>query len=289
MPDRVFDGRAFRAKRRAADLTQRQIAEAVGVQEAAVARWESTATKPPAEKLARLAQLVGERLDALFPRQGQPDLADLRADAGYSQKATAQITGTSTPSSVRKAESGIRRLSDESVALLAAAYGVSEEKLRAAQERSFGDTPRAAEPEVPSTLAEKITFVLENTYPAQPAPSDAEIATAVNEHAGAAVVTERDVRDLRTGAVTEAAPIVLDGLASLFGVKPMYFQSEDAVTRQVAEGLKLLASKRRGDVGQIAARGMGEDGLSAELLAIVNEVVADLAGRPRRDSSGTQR
>ncbi|MFI1013054.1 helix-turn-helix domain-containing protein [Streptomyces sp. NPDC020965] len=283
MPDRVFDGRAFRAKRRAADLTQRQVADAVGVQEAAVARWESETTKPLPETLPVLARLLGLPLGTLFPREGKPDLADLRADAGYSQKDTIAITGASTTSSVRKAESGVRRLSDELVALLAAAYGVSEGTLRAGQERSFGNTAPDEENGVPSTLAEKIQFALDRTYPGESAPSDAQLAAAVNEYAGATVVSGEDIRDLRTGAVTEAAPIVLEGVADMLGVKLAYLKSDDAVTRQVVEGLTLLASKRRGDVGQIAARGMGAEGLSADLLAIVNEVVADLAQRPRPD------
>ncbi|MFF8958689.1 helix-turn-helix domain-containing protein [Streptomyces sp. NPDC014894] len=291
MPDRPFDGRAFRARRRAADLTQRQIAEAVGVQEAAVARWESETTKPLPETLPILARLLGMSLDTLFPREGKPDLADLRADAGYSQKDTIAITKASTTSSVRKAESGVRRLSDELVALLAAAYGVSERALRAAQERSFGNAaPDEAEgTAMPSSLAEKIRFALDSTYSVGSAPSDAQIAAAVNDYAGAAVVSQADIRDLRTGVVTEAVPIVLEGMADMLGFKPAYFQSEDAVTRQVVEGLTLLASKRRGDVGQIAARGMGAEGLPADLLAIVNEVVAEYARRPGPGTSNPQR
>ncbi|MFI6287623.1 helix-turn-helix transcriptional regulator [Streptomyces sp. NPDC051018] len=288
MPVRLFDARAFRAERRAADLTQRQVAEAAGVQEAAVARWESATTQPLPEMLPTLARVLGKPIDALFPRQGPPDLADLRADAGYSQKDTAALTGTTTASSLRKAEHGVRRLTAEAVSLLAAGYGVSEEALQAAQERTFGVEASEPEPGLPSTLAEKIAFMLEQTYPDQNAPSDADIASGINRHAGATVFTARDVRDLRTGTPVEAPPIVLDGLAAFFGVKPLYFQSEDAVTRQVAEGLKLLASKRRGDVGQVAARGMGAEGLSADLLAIVNSVVEDLARRPRQDGSSPQ-
>ncbi|WP_328335924.1 MULTISPECIES: helix-turn-helix transcriptional regulator [unclassified Streptomyces] len=138
MPARVFDGRRFRAVRRAADLTQAAIAQEVGVLEPAVTRWESGDTTPPPERLPRLAQIVGQPLDGLFPRVGLPDLVDLRTDAGYSQKDTSAITKTLSPSPVRKAEGGKRRLSKSLVPLLAEAYGTSTAELLAAQERSFG-------------------------------------------------------------------------------------------------------------------------------------------------------
>lgn len=141
----------------------------------------------------------------------------------YSQYQTRELIGTKSSGPVANAERGKRRLSPKFQEPLAKAYRVPVEELLAAQERSFGiEVPAASGgSSVPRSVAEKITYLLEHSYPgAQTPPSDAEIARAVNEHAGGQVITETGVRDLRTGDDAELPPLVASGLAEVFDVSP---------------------------------------------------------------------
>lgn len=295
MPPRHFDGRRVRSRRRAVDLTQSQVAEALNVGGPAVASWETGHSAPDEEKLPALARALGQELDVLFPRDGLPDLVDVRCDAGFAQYETAALIGTKSAVPVANAERGRRRLSEGFVQPLAHAYGVSVEELLAAQERSFGnevpapETPAGRSSEVPQSLAEKITYLLDHSYPGDKTPpTDTEIARGVNQHAGAQVVSEADIRRVRTGAEPTVSPVVSEGLAEVFGVSALYFEADsgDAAARQVMEALRFLASVRQGAVTQAAARGHGV--LSDDALAFVNDLVAELQERDLPGSSRTE-
>lgn len=287
MPERTFDRARFRTVRRASEMTQEQIAGEMGVQESVVNRWEGGGITPPAEKLPKLAALVGLPLARLAPREGFPDLADLRCDAGFSQGETAAVIGTSSPSPVRKAEGGVRRLSKRFEEPLACAYGVSVEELRAAQERSFGnevpaDVARLPDREpladlgMPQTTAEKITYLLDRTYEAAGRPSDGELAWLANEAAGGPLLTEDLVRALRTGEQPAAEPEVLDALADALDVPPVFFRSNDREVARIVARIKSV----RSDFEVMAARG-GEEGVPPELLEFVNAAFADILGGGR--------
>ncbi|MEU6375862.1 helix-turn-helix transcriptional regulator [Streptomyces sp. NPDC046909] len=277
--------------RRAAEVAQTDVATAVGVADSTVAGWETGLATPDPEKLPALAKALRRALDDLFPRTGLPDLTDLRCDAGYYQYETAKLIGTKSAGPVAGAERGERRLKDKYVPALAVAYGVSEEELRRAEDRSIAKAQGGeAEPEAtgtapastgpPGTLAERITLILERSYPGeQGPPADEEIADAINAHAGAQVVSAAGVLDLRTGAVETASPVVLEGLATFLGVSPMYFQPDDAVARQVYEGLQLLSASRKGAVGRVKGRGMGSQGLPTNVMEFVNDLVTELEER----------
>ncbi|MFK8905918.1 helix-turn-helix transcriptional regulator [Streptomyces sp. YS-3] len=279
MPARRFEAQRLLIARREEGLKQSDVAQAVGVSSARVSAWETGRSVPDPEKLPRLAEAVGRDLDVLFPRAGRPDLKDLRADAGYSQAATRELTKTSTAGPVAAAENAQRRLAKEYEQRLADGYGVSVEALRRAQERSFGhDVPEPGEPEpadavqvgsttLPTTLEGKIAYLLEQL----PDPlSDVEVAARGNSRAGAHVLTADLVRGLRTGAVLNASDDVLGALAEALETTPLIFRSGDAgVQRVIAETLVL-----RNQVAAIAARGGEEEGLSAELLAFINQEVA---------------
>ncbi|MFF4324651.1 helix-turn-helix domain-containing protein [Streptomyces sp. NPDC001568] len=291
MPVRHVDGHLLRKVRRAADLTQGEVADRLGVTVPAVVGWENGKSLPDGEKLPALAQALGADLDELFPRPLPPDLADLRCDAGYSQYQTAAITGTRSAGPVANAERGRRRLSEKFLPLLAQAYGVDVEELLAAEERSFSPAPpdaaapvRVAEPEpgaapaepragLPGTLSEKLAHLLAETYTA-PHPTDAQIAAHGNAKAGAAVLSEDLVRGLRTGEVEAASEEVLDALAAALAVPPLFFRSDDAEVHRIISGMRLV----RGGLAGIAARG-GDDGLPAELLDFIGGVVDGM--RPR--------
>ncbi|MEU9004032.1 helix-turn-helix transcriptional regulator [Streptomyces sp. NPDC059982] len=294
MPPRRFDGRRVRTVRRAAELTQSEVARAVGVADPTVASWETGQSSPDGERLPALARVLGRDLDDLFPRNGLPDLTDLRCDAGYSQYQTKVLIGTKSAGPVANAERGKRRLKDSFVRPLAGGYRVTVDALLAAQERSFGhDVPApsgeqvGSDSQMPNSLGEKITYLLEHSYPGeQVPPSDAEIAHAVNKFSGGPVISKDGIRELRTGAEQAASPIVREGLAALFGVSPMFFQPDDTVAQQVYEGLQLLLAARKGAVGRVAARGLGPEGLPEDVLRFLNEVVAEMQERDLPGTSG---
>jgi transcriptional regulator with XRE-family HTH domain len=277
MPARQFDRNRVRAVRRAKDLKQDDVAKSLAVSRAAVARWENGKDCPAADKLPALANALSEPLEKLFPRDGAPDLADLRADAGYNQSRASTIINASR-APLSNAERGIRRLDSDYVPLLADAYGVSTEELLAAQEVSFGNCAPPP-PRLPQTLAEKITYLLENTYPDQEPPTDAEIAQGINAKAGSAIVTADDVKVLRTGTGTAGIdpedPALLDGLSAVFAVSRMYFQPNEKVAGEVIEGIRFLTLIQQGKILGLAARG-NDSGLSETMLAKINDLVAEI-------------
>lgn len=275
MPPRQFDGSRVRAVRRGRDLSQQQLGDMVGVGGPAVARWENGQDFPKGEKLPAIAKALHKPLDDLFPHDGPPDLQLLRCDAGLSIAQAAEIIGASrTP--LGNAESGRRRLSDAYVKPLAKAYGVTEHELLVAQDRSFG--VRVPSASGPRTIEEKINYLLQHGYVGQEAPSDEEIARAVNEHAGAATVTAGDIVALRTGATTDASDVVRAGLAHALQVDAALFQDDAELSpeaRQLLEAFRFIGSIHRGQILGLAARG-NSLGLSAEMMATINNLVGEL-------------
>lgn len=57
--------------RRSKNLTQLQLAGALGVTRSTVAMWESGESLPRADKLPQLAQILGCTIDDLFPRDNK--------------------------------------------------------------------------------------------------------------------------------------------------------------------------------------------------------------------------
>ncbi|MEU9856134.1 helix-turn-helix transcriptional regulator [Streptomyces sp. NPDC047974] len=284
MPARRFDRARVRSVRRAAEISQSDVASALGAADSTVAGWELGSSVPDQEKLPALARVLHQPLNDLFPREGLPDLTDLRCDAGLYRYEMAAVIGTKSDGPVAGAEQGVRRLKDRYLPFLAEAYHVTVDEVRRAQDRSMakalGESVEnqtvgtAANEKLPQTLQEKITLLLEKSFPGpEGPPGDAEIATAINAHAGGNVITGTGVRDLRTGASEAATPLVLEGLADFLGVTPLYFQPDDQVAAQVYEGLQLLAAHREGKVGRVRARGAGAQGLPPNLLALVSDLV----------------
>ncbi|EHM30787.1 hypothetical protein SPW_0782 [Streptomyces sp. W007] len=225
-----------------------------------------------------LAEALNRPLDDLFPRDGLPDLIDLRCDAGLYRYETKAIIGTKSDGPVAGAEQGIRRLKDRYVPALAAAYGVTEDELKRAQDRSFGEADEdAAEAEkAPETLAEKITLLLERSYPGRTAPGDQEIADSVNAYAGSQVTSAEAIEALRTGEDDAPVPVVLEGLAQFFDVSKLYFEQNEDIARQVYEGLRFMYAAKQGKVGRVRARGMGDEGLPADVLSILNDLTSEM-------------
>lgn len=279
MPPRRFEGAVLRHERRAADLTTAVLAERIGVSRPQVTIWETGKNFPTLDRLPAIARALGRPLDELFPRDGDPDLADLRCDAGLTQKEAGAAIGTSHDP-VHHAEKGRRRLDPSYVPVLAVAYQVTEDELLAAQDRSFGiAAPAPNAPPVPDTLAEKITYLLEATWP-QGAPADADLAKDINERVGRPLVTGPQFQDLRTGrqqmvdvaASTADESALYEAMAEVMGVSALFFQPDDAVARQVLAGIQVLAAGRKGMA--LAARGAEELGVSPQMLAALTEMIA---------------
>ena len=55
--------------RKAAELSQKQLAASLGVGQSAIAAWETGAAYPSADKLPLIADTLGCTIDALFGRQ----------------------------------------------------------------------------------------------------------------------------------------------------------------------------------------------------------------------------
>nr|WP_223241848.1 helix-turn-helix transcriptional regulator [Streptomyces sp. CBMA123] len=270
----------MRAARRGQELSQGDLAAKVGVTAPAVAKWESGQDLPKGEKLPAIAAALGLPLDDLFPHDGPPDLQLLRCDAGLSIAQAAEAIGASRLP-VSNAERGRRRLSDAYVQPLAEAYGVTEEVLSAAQDRSFGLRPGASgdnSASAPRTIGEKINYLLEHGYVGQEAPSNEEIARLVNDHAGGPVLAADDVAALRAGTTAEVSEVVRAGLAEALQVDVDLFQDDaevDPAAREFLEAVRFLGSIQRGQILGLAARGSG-GGLSAEMMAKINDLVGEL-------------
>ncbi|OCC11508.1 helix-turn-helix transcriptional regulator [Streptomyces sp. PTY087I2] len=280
MPPRQFDGSRVRAVRRQRDMHQKELGKMVGVSGPTIARWESGQDFPKGEKLPVIASALRQPLDELFPHEGPPDLQLLRCDAGLSVAEAAAIIRTSR-APVSNAESGRRRLNDNYVRPLAAAYGVTEDELLSAQDRSFGIRPtslRDDQETAPRTIGEKINFLLQYGPTGQKTLSDAEIARLVNHYAPAAVVTTEDIVHLREGTATEASDEVRDGLAHAFQVPPWLFGDDAELTplvREFLEAIRFIGSIHQGQVLGLAARGNSE-GLTVEMMAGINRLVGEL-------------
>ncbi len=150
------------------------------------------------------------------------------------------------------------------------------------------------------TLAEKITWLLHNAFPSgggpgDGVPSDRQVVYAINRRAGRHVIGHTTFWKLRTGktnpetrAPYAASEDMLEGIAAFFDVDPRFFKSRSEVVGQVVESLRFLRSVHNGDITGIAGRGLGEEGLSHELMAFMNEVLAQDhgAGGHHGDGSG---
>ncbi|MFH0246168.1 helix-turn-helix domain-containing protein [Streptomyces sp. HK10] len=281
MPARRFEGRVLRQARRAADITAATLANRIGVARPQISKWESGKSFPALEKLPAIAEALGRDLDDIFPRSGEPDLLDLRCDAGLTQKEASARIGTSHIP-VINAEKGRRRLDPQYVPLLAQAYGVTEEELLGAQDRSFGvvtAAPNIASTPLPRTLAEKIDYLLASTYAPADVPGDTDLTEWVNARVGRALLTPEQFTALRCGRRTLAEVLpehreqsaFYGALGETLGVSPLFFQPDDAVARQVMEGIRFLAAGGR-DLA-LAARGAEELGVSPAMLAQLTALI----------------
>ncbi|WP_372412747.1 helix-turn-helix domain-containing protein [Streptomyces luteireticuli] len=289
MPPRQFNGMKLRIARRRTGLSQERFGARLGLSKATIVQYEkfgvAGGSAPPPERLPSIAEALGADLETMFPRVGEPDLADLRADAGLTQAKAAELLRT-TRVPLSQAENGSRKLPLELRAKAAALYGVTPEELEAAETRSSpkgrsgpfeaGDLPA-------ETLSEKIRAVLAD----RPQVTDEAVAAAVN-HAAGSSLGPQDIAALRsrTRAAEEVfagLPMgaVREGLASALGVTPFDFMPGQQVEQQVMAGLQYLADQRGGGP-RMAAR--GETIIAPEMYDVLVELLARQA--PEQGSKG---
>lgn len=123
----------------------------------------------------------------------------------------------------------------------------------------------------PRTLQEKILYLLDHAFPDGP-PSDREFCRIVESQGGS--LSHSYFGKLRKGQITEVRDETLQALALGFGLENWrFFKDESAVVEEVMAGLALLAGTRTGDISGLAGRGIGDAGLSPDLLDFVLDQV----------------
>jgi transcriptional regulator with XRE-family HTH domain len=130
-----FDPERLRQLRRAAGLTQRELAERAGTDHTTIAKYESRDRIPYVERLAGLARALGVT-PAQLTQTGAGTLTELRVVAGLTQASVAERAGL-----VRSRYAGLERgeiasLDPAVAARLADAFGVSVEEIANAHAQS---------------------------------------------------------------------------------------------------------------------------------------------------------
>jgi len=119
----------------------------------------------------------------------------------------------------------------------------------------------------PRTLQEKIIYLLDHAFP-DGTPSDREFCRIVESQGGA--LSHSYFGKMRKGQITEVRDDTLQALALGFGISNWrFFKDESEVVEEVMAGLALLAGTRTGDISGLAGRGVGDAGLSPDLLEFV--------------------
>ena len=133
--NRRFSARALRAARQTAGWSRVQLADRVGVSEAAVKAWETGARAPRAGTQVRLAQALGldfEDLEAAAPADA-PDLRRLRESLGLTRAEAAGLLGIDA-SALKRVEAGAELPPDPKA--MCRVYGVTAGELAAVVRRT---------------------------------------------------------------------------------------------------------------------------------------------------------
>ncbi|NML50712.1 hypothetical protein HHL19_19565 [Streptomyces sp. R302] len=136
-------------------------------------------------------------------------------------------------------------------------------------------------PELQS-LQQKVEYMLEKTFPGQKV-SGRTFAELVRERGGS--LSHSYFSNILAGKVAQPSEEILKALGLGFGVDWRFFKEESEVVGDVVAGLRFLAQRRSGEISGVAARGVGDDGLPAELLEFALSLLADTKAEQRPDGS----
>jgi len=110
-------------------LSQKEVADAIGVSQNAVSQWESGNRTPTLDLIIQLADLLKCTTDDLLDKQAEPNnLLKLRKKKGVTQKEVAEAIGI-TPVQYGYMESGKRNITPKNLMLLATYFNVTTDKI----------------------------------------------------------------------------------------------------------------------------------------------------------------
>ncbi|MCX4963550.1 hypothetical protein OHA98_01710 [Streptomyces sp. NBC_00654] len=143
------------------------------------------------------------------------------------------------------------------------------------------DNSEERTPELKS-LRQKVEYMVEKTFPGQKI-SGRVFAELVRERGGS--LSHSYFSNILAGKVTQPSEEILKALGLGFGVDWHFFKEESDVVDDVVAGLQFLAKRRTGEISGLAGRGIGDDGLSPELLQFALSLLED-ATRSRDRAPG---
>ncbi|MGV9315204.1 helix-turn-helix domain-containing protein [Streptomyces sp. NPDC003691] len=120
----------LRELRRALNLTQAQIANAMGCARSTVSTWETAGTMPRPAVLRHLAEFLGTTVNDLTVQETPASLRALRVAAGMRQADIARMLGVGTPT-YSDVETGRQGIPARWIPALTLAFGVLPDALRA--------------------------------------------------------------------------------------------------------------------------------------------------------------
>jgi transcriptional regulator with XRE-family HTH domain len=185
-----LDADRLKAARRAAGLTQAQLAEQIGVSQGRISAWEQGTRRPDASRLHRLASALDVDVLTLL-RKGPVTLRVLRFRAGFTQEQLAHSLGMprSTWSAIERGELALptddaaalaRLLNVETVDVLAAVAGGAEDEAVELPADLANELDAARQPgeSLADTIRRVVVLRTDNSTVEVPADLVAEIAAA---------------------------------------------------------------------------------------------------------------
>ncbi len=125
----------FRAARKKAGLSQKQLAARLEVSQSQVSDWERGAVNPRARSLYTAAELLEVSMTELVDFDTEPTLRQLRQRAGLSQRDLASSLAISQQA-YNKLERGVVKLRPEAAAVLAGRLSAAADDVLAAWRRT---------------------------------------------------------------------------------------------------------------------------------------------------------
>ncbi|WDN56944.1 helix-turn-helix transcriptional regulator [Streptomyces clavuligerus] len=193
-------------------------------------------------------------------------LAAQRRSFGFDQPAVPEQTAPTAPTALVAQGARARRGDHPSAGT----------RVEPGRQEQAGRQSKEMPAQAATTIAEKIAYLRAELHGGT-GPSDADLAVAGNGRGGPAVLTERLVRELRTGRRTTAPDGVLDALALAFDVPPVYFRSSDPGVHRLVVSARAVHN----EFTIMAARG-GEQEISREardqLRDFISDTMAEILG-----------